>query len=134
MLNNPNIMGKNTSKHLSTDFKGVSSISSGIMVCNAPLAIASLVLIGMTLVLTYLANNIAAYAAKAPKTKRMQAIIQADNAVIVSVFGDVIVMLLKMLIKTRNNVTNRVILPGTISGGMRKLDCKEIFVLWNYLD
>ena len=66
--------------------------------------------------------KIPAYEAKAPKTKRIQAIIHADNAVIVSVLGEVMVILLKMLIKTRNRVTKSVILPGTISGGIRKLD------------
>ena len=39
--------------------------------------------------------------------------------------GEVRVMLLKMLIKTRNKVTKSVILPGTISGGIRKLDQRD---------
>ena len=38
-----------------------------------------------------------------------------------STFGEFEVTLLKMLIKTRKMVTSRVILPGTISGGIRKL-------------
>ena len=42
-------------------------------------------------------------------------------AVIASVFGEILVMVLKMLISTRNSVTRSAIQPGTTSGGMRKL-------------
>ena len=38
-----------------------------------------------------------------------------------SVLGVIEVTLLKMLIRTRKRVTNSAILPGTTSGGMRKL-------------
>ena len=47
--------------------------------------------------------------------------IQEEIAVIPSVFGVIAVTLLKMLMRTRNRVTRRAILPGTTSGGMRKL-------------
>ena len=42
-------------------------------------------------------------------------------AVIPSVFGVMAVTLLKMLMRTRKRVTRRAILPGTTSGGIRKL-------------
>ena len=42
-------------------------------------------------------------------------------AVIPSVLGDTLVTLLKILMRTRKRVTSRAILPGTTSGGMRKL-------------
>ena len=42
-------------------------------------------------------------------------------AVIPSVFGVMLVTLLKMLMRTKKSVTSRAILPGTTSGGMRKL-------------
>ena len=51
----------------------------------------------------------------------MQVITQAEIEVRPSTLGELLVMLLKMLINTRKRVTSRVILPGTISGGMRKL-------------
>lgn len=47
--------------------------------------------------------------------------IQDDIAVIPSVLGVMAVTLLKMLMRTRNRVTRSAILPGTTSGGMRKL-------------
>ena len=47
--------------------------------------------------------------------------IQDDMAVIPSVLGDTLVTLLKILMRTRKRVTSRAILPGTTSGGMRKL-------------
>ncbi len=47
----------------------------------------------------------------APKTKRMQAITQAEIDVRPSTFGEFVVMLVKMLIKTRNRVTRRVMRP-----------------------
>jgi hypothetical protein len=51
----------------------------------------------------------------------MQVITQAEMEVNPSTFGELLVMLVKMLIKTRKRVTNKVILPGTISGGIKKL-------------
>ena len=42
-------------------------------------------------------------------------------AVSPSTLGEFEVTLLKILIKTRKMVTRSVILPGTISGGIRKL-------------
>ena len=47
--------------------------------------------------------------------------IHDEIAVIPSVLGVMAVTLLKMLIRTRNRVTRSAILPGTTSGGMRKL-------------
>ena len=47
--------------------------------------------------------------------------IHDDIAVIPSVFGVIAVTLLKMLMRTRKSVTSKAILPGTTSGGMRKL-------------
>ena len=38
-----------------------------------------------------------------------------------SAFGMFVVIVLKMLMRTRKTVTNSAILPGTISGGTRKL-------------
>ena len=46
---------------------------------------------------------------------------QAAMAVMPSVFGDPVVTMLKMLIRQRKRVTSIAILPGTISGGIRKL-------------
>ena len=45
----------------------------------------------------------------------------ASMAVSPSAFGMLVVIVLKMLTKTRNTVTRRVILPGTMSGGTKKL-------------
>ncbi len=42
-------------------------------------------------------------------------------AFIPSTFGEMLVMVLKMLVSTRKRVTRSAILPGTTSGGMRKL-------------
>ena len=58
---------------------------------------------------------------KAPNTKRMQVITQAEIEVSPSTFGEFVVMFVKMLINTRNRVTNNVMRPGTISGGIKKL-------------
>ena len=44
-----------------------------------------------------------------------------EIAVSPSTLGELEVTLLKMLMSTRKMVTRSVILPGTISGGMRKL-------------
>ena len=61
-----------------------------------------------------------AYSTKAPKTKRIQANIQASIAVSPSALGVLVVTLLKMLTKTRKRVTKRAILPGITSMGIRK--------------
>jgi hypothetical protein len=55
----------------------------------------------------------------------MQAITHAEIDVRLSTLGEFDVMLVKMLIKTRNRVTRRVILPGTTSGGIKKLAWKK---------
>jgi len=59
----------------------------------------------------------------------MHAMIQADIDDKPSTLGEVLVMLVKILISTRNKVTNIVIRPGTISGGIRKLACEIVFNL-----
>ena len=51
----------------------------------------------------------------------MQVMTQAEMEVRPSTLGELEVMLLKMLINTRKRVTSRVMRPGTISGGIRKL-------------
>ena len=51
----------------------------------------------------------------------MQTMTYVSIAVNLSAFGMLVVMVLKMLTRTRNTVMIRAILPGTISGGMRKL-------------
>ena len=45
---------------------------------------------------------------------------QAEMEVRPSTLGEFEVMLVKMLIKTRNKVTRRVIRPAKISGGIKK--------------
>ena len=57
---------------------------------------------------------------RAPNTKRIQVITQAEMEVSPSTLGELEVMLVKMLIKTRNKVTKRVIRPAKISGGIKK--------------
>ena len=61
------------------------------------------------------------YPRRAAKTKKMHVIIQAVIDESPSTFGDLLVIVLKMLINTRNRVTNNVMRPGTISGGIKKL-------------
>ena len=51
----------------------------------------------------------------------MQEQIQADAALNPSTFGEVLIMLLKILMSTRKSVTSNVIRPGIASGLMRKL-------------
>ena len=70
---------------------------------------------------TCLNKRIIAYSIKARDTKEIQAIIQLEMAVIESVFGDFDVMLMNKFTRTRINVINSPILPGTISGGITKL-------------
>ena len=62
-----------------------------------------------------------AYSNKARNTKNMQAIIHDEMAVIPSTLGETFVIVLNMLVKTRNRVTNSAIRPGTMSGGIKKL-------------
>ena len=58
---------------------------------------------------------------RAPNTKTIQMMTNDSIAVRPSALGMLLVMLLKMLTRTRNTVTRIVILPGTLSGGTRKL-------------
>ena len=51
----------------------------------------------------------------------MQESIHADKALNPETFGELAEMVLKMLIRTKNNVTKRVILPATTSGSIKKL-------------
>ena len=60
-------------------------------------------------------------ARRAPKTKKMQVTTQADIDERTLTFGELLMIVVKMLIKTKNIVTKRVIRPDIISGGMRKL-------------
>ena len=62
-----------------------------------------------------------AYPTKAPNTKKIHTNIQAAMAVIPSTFGEFVVMILKMFVRTRKRVMSKAILPGMTSGGMRKL-------------
>ena len=71
--------------------------------------------------LTRRKQRMEAQASNARKTKPMQAIIQDAMAVIPSVFGETLVMELKILVSTRKRVTSSAIRPGTTSGGIRKL-------------
>ena len=66
---------------------------------------------------------------KAPNTNRMQVMTQAEIDVSPSTFGELVVMFVKMLIKTRNRVTSNVIRPGTISGGIKKLAFEKKYVI-----
>ena len=58
---------------------------------------------------------------RARKTKIIQTMMKASIAVRPSAFGMLFVMLLKMLTRQRKTVTRIVILPGTLSGGTKKL-------------
>ena len=62
-----------------------------------------------------------AYSRSARKTKKVQAIIHEDIAVIPSTLGEAFVIVLKILVRTRKRVTSKHILPGTTSGGIIKL-------------
>ena len=57
-----------------------------------------------------------------PNTKNIQTMMYVSIAVNLSAFGMFVVMVLKMLTSTRNTVMRSAILPGTMSGGMRKLN------------
>ena len=58
---------------------------------------------------------------KAPNTNTMQMMTNDSMAVSPSARGMLLVMLLKMLTRTRKTVTRMVMRPGTLSGGTRKL-------------
>ena len=66
-------------------------------------------------------NNIPAYPTRAAKTNSIHEINHVETAVNPSTFGELDAAVLKILINTRNIVTNNVIRPGTSSGSMRKL-------------
>ena len=51
----------------------------------------------------------------------MQESIHADKALNPETFGELADMVLKILIRTKNKVTKRVILPATTSGSIKKL-------------
>jgi hypothetical protein len=74
-----------------------------------------------TLAFLFFLIRIRAYPAKAPKTKRMQERSHAEIAVRPSTFGDCVMTLEKMLIKTRKSVTSNVNRPDTSFGGIKKL-------------
>ena len=74
-----------------------------------------------TLACLFFFIRIMVYPANAPKTKRMQERTHADMAVRPSTFGDFLVTLLKMLIRTRKSVTSKVSRPETSFGGIKKL-------------
>ena len=58
---------------------------------------------------------------KAPNTNTMQMMTNDSMAVSPSARGMLLVMLLKILTRTRKTVTRMVMRPGTLSGGTRKL-------------
>ena len=66
-------------------------------------------------------KSIPAYPTKAAKTNSMQEIIHVEIAVKPSTFGELEDTELKILIKTRNKVTRRVIRPGITCGSIKKL-------------
>ena len=66
-------------------------------------------------------NVVIANAIRDPKTNRMHVMTQADIDVSPSTFGELFVIVFKMLIKTRKRVTRRVSRPATASCGIKKL-------------
>jgi hypothetical protein len=64
------------------------------------------------------------YPTIAPNTKSMQDMTQAEIAVRPSTFGDLTIVVLKILIKTRKIVTSKEKRSATASGGMKKLALK----------
>ena len=60
------------------------------------------------------------YSTSAPKTKSIQANIQASMAVKPSALGVLVVTLLKIFTSTRKSVTRRAMRPGITSIGIRK--------------
>ena len=69
----------------------------------------------------FIFSSIPAYPKSAPKTKRMQENIHDEIALNPFTFGEFVVVVLNILINTKNKVTSNVIRPGTTSGSMRKL-------------
>ena len=61
--------------------------------------------------MTYLYNKIHPYSSKVQARKRIHVIIQADKEVSDSVFGDVVVTLIKILMRTKNKVMSKVMRP-----------------------
>ena len=59
------------------------------------------------------------YSMRAPKTKSMQASIQASMAVSPSALGVLVVTVLNMFTRTRKRVTSSAIRPGITSMGIR---------------
>ena len=62
-----------------------------------------------------------ANAIRAPKTNRMHVMTHDDIEVSPSTFGELFVIVFKILIKTRKRVTRRVSRPATASCGIKKL-------------
>ena len=62
-----------------------------------------------------------AYSATAAATKMMQPSSQIEMEVRPCTVGDTVLIVLNMLVRTRNKVTNNPILPGTTEGEIRKL-------------
>ena len=75
----------------------------------------------ITLFTNIFLNNIPAYPTRAPNTNSIHDNTQTVSALNPSTFGEVAGMLLKILVNTKNRVTNKVILPGTMFGSTRKL-------------
>ncbi len=74
-----------------------------------------------TVIFLFFFNKIIVNPTIAPNTKSRQEMIQAEIAVSPSTFGDLTIVVLKILIRTRKIVTSREKRPETASGGMKKL-------------
>ena len=74
-----------------------------------------------TVMFLFFFNRIIVYPTIAPKTKSIQEMTQAEIAVRPSTFGDLTIVVLKILIRTRKIVTSKEKRPETASGGMKKL-------------
>ena len=75
--------------------------------------------VGRLVASSFILSKSPAYSMRAPKTKRTQTMTQASMAVRPSALGMLVVIVLKMLTRTRKTVTRRVMRPGTMSGGTR---------------
>jgi hypothetical protein len=62
-----------------------------------------------------------ANATRAPKTNRIHVMTQVEIDVKPLTFGELVMTVFKMLIRTRKRVTRRVSRPATASGGIKKL-------------
>ena len=69
----------------------------------------------------YLNERMQPYSNTAPCTKIIQTKTHVDIDVRDFVFGELVVILMNKLTRTKNNVISKPILPGTTSGGMTKL-------------